>query len=584
MNKSLWWKLGSIFASFLLAMYWLTPTIYLLATSGAKPWEDVREEQSWAKIFPKETIKLGLDLQGGIHLVLSVEIDKYIQNEMLKYASFLSNYLQDKKIPVGKVEQIAGTNNIAVYLVRSADAGAVKSMLAEDFARFTYNQDASIRLGAGALVYSPLDSWLEEIRTQALNQTKQTIENRIDQFSVSEPHIATLGSNRILVQLPGMSDPDRALSIIRKTALLEFKLVSNDMPREQIMQLVQEAVVNKQIPAEYSHEDVNRVLQGKLPAGTEVLFEVSVDPTTRESTKTPYLLHSATLLTGSVLEDARVRTDPSNFNNPYVSLQMNEPGAEIFDKITTDNVGRQLAIVLDNKVASAPTIQDRIPKESAMDGRVSITLNSMQTYEEQMKEAEDLMIVLRAGSLPAPVEVEENRSVGPTLGRDSINSGMLALLSSTLLILVFMMLYYKFSGLVANLALFLNVVFLLAAMAMMGATLTLPGIAGIVLTIGMAVDANIIINERIREELRTGKTPRAAIETGYEKANITIFDSNITTIIAGVVLLEYGSGPIQGFAVTLIVGLITSYVTALWVTRAVFQFVYERTSLKKLSI
>jgi len=266
------------------------------------------------------------------------------------------------------------------------------------------------------------------------------------------------------------------------------------------------------------------------------------------------------------------------------AVQTNERGGEIIQNITEKNVGRYLAIILDNNVMSYPVIKERIPKESCMQGALSIQLNSMQDINSMWKEAEDLVIVLRAGSLPAPVEVLNNRSVGPSLGRDSIAAGQQALIWGCIFVVLFMLIYYVWSGVVANIALLLNVFFILAALALLQATLTLPGIAGLVLTIGMAVDANVIIFERIREELRVGKTPKAAIQAGYDKAHLTILDANVTTIIAGIVLLQYGTGPIQGFAVTLILGIISSYITSLWISKVIFQVVLQLKGLKRLSM
>jgi protein-export membrane protein SecD len=292
---------------------------------------------------------------------------------------------------------------------------------------------------------------------------------------------------------------------------------------------------------------------------------------------TLYLLKPETELTGGFLSDARVDigsgADLQTANQPYVSFTLNDEGAEIFDRVTGQNIKKRLAIVMDKKVHSAPVIQGRIPQgRGQITGRFSMT------------EAQDLAIILRSGALPAPVTIIEERSVGPSLGKDSIRAGLIAGLAGTLVVLLFMMVYYRFSGMLANLALVLNLIMLLAALAGLNATLTLPGIAGIILTIGMAVDANVLILERIREELGLGKTIRSAIDAGYEKAFTTILDSNMTTIITGVVLYQFGTGPIRGFAITLIVGLLINMFTAIVVTRVIYDYITTKYPIKQLSI
>ena len=277
-------------------------------------------------------------------------------------------------------------------------------------------------------------------------------------------------------------------------------------------------------------------------------------------------------MTGDVVSDARVRPS-SDLEGPYVELVLNDSGARLFEKITSDNVGRQLAIILDNTVYSAPVIREKIGG-----GRASITGNF------DIKEARDLAIVLRAGALPAPVTIAEERTVGPSLGKDSIRQGILSFMVGGALIVVFMILYYKFAGVLADLAVILNVLLLMAALAAFEATLTLPGIAGIVLTVGMAVDANVLINERMREELRLGKNARAAIEAGYERALPAILDSNITTFLSGLILFQFGSGPVKGFAVTLCIGIITTVFTAVFCTRVVYDYLLANRRLTTLSV
>jgi len=297
-----------------------------------------------------------------------------------------------------------------------------------------------------------------------------------------------------------------------------------------------------------------------------------VDPQTGAVRKIPYLLREKTLMTGEFIKDARVSLD-SQFNQPFIPFELTDVGAKLFEQITGANVGKKLAIILDNNVYSAPVIKDRIAGGRAMiEGQFDT------------KEASDLAIVLRSGSLPAPVKILEQRTVGPSLGQDSIKKGILSTIISAALVVLFMIVYYKFSGIIADIALVLNIILTLAVLALFRATLTLPGIAGLVLSVGMAVDANILIHERIKEELRFGKTIRAAIDQGYHRAFSAIIDSNLTTFIAGILLYQFGTGPVKGFAVTLSIGILANLFTAVYITRVIFDFVSLRPGFKKLSI
>jgi preprotein translocase subunit SecD len=317
---------------------------------------------------------------------------------------------------------------------------------------------------------------------------------------------------------------------------------------------------------------VSAALQGSVPPGSEVLYKVDEDPATKRTSRTPFLLKKAALLTGASLTDARVQLD-SQYGEPYVSIELDKKGARTFERVTGENVGKRLAIVLDDKVYSAPTIQEKIGGGKArITGRFT------------MEEARDLAIVLRAGALPAPVTVLEERTVGPSLGADSIRSGLISILVGGLLVLAFMGVYYKLSGLLADFEVILDLALIGAGLAAFGATLTLPGLAGVILTIGMAVDNNVLIYERIREELRLGKTPRGAVDAGFDRATTTIMDANITTLISAVVLFQFGTGPIKGFAVTLSIGVIASMFTAIVVSRLIFNYFLDVRKIRRLSI
>ena len=374
--------------------------------------------------------------------------------------------------------------------------------------------------------------------TDAMDRAIEILRNRIDQFGVSEPLIQKQGENLIVVQLPGVKDPQRAIDLIGKTALLEFKLVDD---------------TNK----------TSEAIQGKVPDGFEMM---------KDKNDESLLVKKDASLTGSAIADAKVKIG-GQYNQPYVAIDFNEQGAKDFAKLTGDNINRRLAIILDGVVQSAPVIRSRIP-----DGHAIIEGNFT------MEDASQLAIVLRAGALPAPVNIIENRTIGPSLGQDSIKSGVRACLIGLAAIVIFMFIYYGMSGLIADVALIGNFVVLLAAMAAFHFTLTLPGIAGIILSLAMAVDANVLIFERIREELNNGKTVRVAIDTGYERATVTIVDCNLTNLLAATCLFNFGTGPVKGFAVTLFLGILISMFTAIIVTHLIFDYSLQGRDIKKLSI
>jgi protein-export membrane protein SecD len=460
MQKSIQWKAILTAIIIILALAYLYPTYQWY---GKSPEERTKLEESKDKILGK-ILKLGLDLRGGMHLVLEVDFNR---------------------LPEGT---------------------------------------------------SPSD---------AMERALEVIRNRVDQFGVAEPLIARQGDRWIVMELPGVKDPERAIGLIGKTALLEFKLVNDGVRISEVL------------------DSEGKVDPNKIPAGYEVL------PGRRE---TLFLLKEEPEITGAALTNAKVKIG-GQYNMPYVAVDFNRDGAKKFARITEVNIERNLAIVLDGRVQSAPVIKSKIP-----DGHAIIEGNFT------MEEAKNLAIVLRAGALPAPVNIIENRTVGPSLGRDSVRAGVVATGIGLICVMLFMVIYYRLSGLVVDLALILNLIILLGMMAYFRATLTLPGIAGIILIIGMSVDANVLIFERIREELRAGKTVRVAIDSGYQKAFRTILDSNLTTLIAAAFLFQFGTGPVKGFAVTLSLGILISMFTALVVTHMVFDMVLVGKKVEKLSI
>ncbi len=533
MLRSIQWRAGLIICFLALSILFLVPTL----VEPLPNW--------WGKVLPTEKIHLGLDLRGGMHLLLEVETRKAVDSAMERYASDIKDTLSKKNIAFEQVERTPD-GKISILLPDSK-ANDLFSQIRSD--QYSNLKVASFREQGGkfqyALELNPKEAM--SIEESAVRQALETIRNRIDQFGVTEPLIAPQGENQILVQLPGIKDPQRAIELIGRTAQLEFKLVDDE-------------------------NSLEAALKGDIPPGDEILYQKVTDPQTGVVTRRPYLLKKRPLMTGDVIADARMRIK-SDFNEPYVSMDFNAQGARLFDQITAENVKKRLAIVLDNNVYSAPVIQERISG-----GKAQITGSFSP------EEAQDLAIVLRAGALPAPVKIIQNVTVGPTLGQDSIDKGVRAALIGAGLVVIFMALYYGLSGLIADWALVLNIIYLMGALASMRATLTLPGIAGIILAIGMAVDSNVLMFERIREELRVGKTVRAAVDSGYDKALFTIIDSHVTTLITAVVLFQFGTGPIKGFAVTLSLGVIINLFSALIGTKVIFDYINFKKQLSKLSI
>ncbi|MGH7390954.1 MAG: protein translocase subunit SecD [Candidatus Rokuibacteriota bacterium] len=499
----------------------------------------------WYLYPPRKTINLGLDLQGGIHLVLGVEADKAIAAQTDRVAEDIKAALERKGIGVTRIAR-EGDAAIVVQLATPQAWNDALTAVAE-FGQTFERRDEDQAAGRFRLVLSPAE--IDRLRDLAVRQAVETIRNRVDQFGVAEPTITRQGQDRVLIQLPGVQDPERAKGLIGKTALLEFKLLDE-------------------------RTSVDDALAGRLPEASEVLYQRRVDKETKQERRTPYVVQKRTLLTGAELNRAEVQADPNSVGSWQVSIEFNATGARVFGDVTEQNVGRHLAIILDGNVYSAPRINERIPG-----GRAVIT------GQFTVEDARDLAIVLRAGALPAPVTILEERTVGPSLGADSIRQGLIAIAASAALVFVFMLVYYRLSGLIADVALGLNLLILMACMAAFGATLTLPGIAGIALTIGMAVDTNILIFERIREELRVGKTPRAAIDSGFSRAFRTIIDTHVTVLVTAAILYNFGTGPVKGFAVSLFVGLTASLFTAVFFTRLLFDLVYMgRRKLQAISI
>lgn len=478
----------------------------------------------WKIYPPKKTINLGLDLKGGMHIVLQVDLLKYFENKATNVDPAFIDYIKSVQARVAQSQE-----NLMLVLQEEADAKGIE--LSKYFPDYLPGEKIKPN-------NKILEAFWSEAST-APEKAQEIIRRRIDAFGVSEPVIHTEGTNRIVVQLPGIKEKERAKALIGKTALMEFRLVSDD--KEKTL----EAMKGTQIP------------------GYELMYEK------REGVSYPLLVKRRPELTGSSLKSAIPTV--GQYGEPIVSFNLDSKGSKIFALVTEQNVGRRLAIVLDNEVLMAPVIKTAITGGSGV-----IEGNFTQA------EAQDIANVLNAGALPAPVEIIEDRTVSPTLGKDSINKGIISGIAGLLLVVVFMGVYYLKSGLIADFALCLNILFIFACLAWFKATLTLPGIAGIILTIGMAVDANVLINERIREESALGKKIGAAISAGYDKAFVTILDSNLTTLFAALIMFIFGTGPIRGFAVTLSIGIFASMFTAIFVTRAVLDFLLLKKGLTRL--
>lgn len=519
-----------------------------------------------------EGLRLGLDLQGGIHLVLRVNLPKALENTLELAANDLKDTLAKESISAVITE--SSTKDILILTLPNAQAIDRVQEIIND--RFDEELAVTADVQEGRfprLLLSLSEERVNFIANNAVNQSLEILRNRIDQFGVAEPVIVRQGEDEIVIQLPGVKDPDRAFNLLQGTAQLEFKLVAEQagINLEELLEQAQSTGQwsgSRQEPDEVTR--LNRYLAPSLPDNTSIYFERTRDRQTGLDFYAPILLENKVLMTGDMVKDAQVRVG-GTFNEPYVSIDFTSRGGTLFADITEKNVGRQLAIVLDGNVRSAPRINERI-----LGGAAQIT--GRFNHEE----AADLAIVLRVGALPAPVDVIQNMTVGSTLGQDSIQKGITSGIFGAILVLSFMLVYYRIPGLIANFALALNMLFLFSGLAIMNATLTLPGIAGIVLSIGMAVDANVLIFERMREELAVGKSVRSSIDGGFSKALWTIVDSQVTTLITAMVLFIFGTGPIKGFAITLTLGIIFNLFTALFCSRLAFDTLTGAHLIKKL--
>lgn len=490
---------------------------------------------------PKDKINLGLDLKGGMHLVLQVVTDDAINIETDQEIMRLRDQLKKKNIEFETIVK-GKLGRFTIQEINPDQEGKIKDLLDDYFKEWDYSVIGK------TITLSIRPNVARYLRDQAVRQSQQTIWNRVDELGLVEPTIQRQGltGERIIVELPGVENPDKVKNLIKTTAFLEWKLVKGGPAPDE--------------------ETLLKDFGGKVPEDLEILRG---DPKKTEGGY--YLVTRVATVTGNDLRNARRSED--EWNSPAVAFSFKPDGAKRFDKMTSENIGKPLSIVLDGKIQEVATIESRISDSGILRGRFTV------------EEADDISMLLRAGSMPATIKYLEERTIGPSLGADSIRKGLSATIIALILVFIFMVFYYRFSGFNAIIALTLNILILMGALSYFKATLTLPGIAGIILTIGMAVDANVLVFERIREELSLGKSILSSISVGFSRAFRTILDANVTTIIAAIFLFQFGTGPVKGFAITLIIGITASMFTAVFVSHLIFDLVYsKRKKIEKLSI
>ena len=526
----------------------------------------------------KNKLVYGLDIQGGLHLVLSADVAEILQERIQRQSSEIQEELKKENIESLSTEVLKKPLSLLIQLKSASDLEKAEVW----FKKSEFSRNFQILpAGESILKLAYYETRVKEIKEQAIKQSIEVIRNRIDEFGVSEPLINAQGENRILVQLPGIEDSKKAKELIQRTARLDLALVNEDFPPEKLFPLIEGAEKKGNYSLEESDvsyreyvKKINEDLKDKLPENSRLVFEKAPSAVTIKAGKIPYLVDRNQSVQGGLLEDASVVFDQDT-NRPQVSFRFQPEGRKLFSNLTAKNVGKKLAVILDNVLKSAPVVQSRISDR----GQISLGSGN---YEELLDEANMIATTLRAGALPADLHQLEEKTVGPTLGKDSIDKGKKAGIIGLLLVILFMLVYYKSLGLIANISLVANMFFLLSMMSSLSAVLTLPGVAGIILTIGMAVDANVIIFERIKEELRKGASLKLAVRDGFGNAFSAILDANITTAIVCFVLIYFSTGPVRGFAVTLFCGILSSLWTAVFLSRTIMDFLIVRFGWKKI--
>ncbi len=611
MERSWYWRVAIIAGVALFSIYYLVPSWFYFKLPPDQRNGEVYDQSvpRWAP-GAKKHLNLGLDLQGGIHLAMGVDVDRAVKAKVARRGDEIADYLKSKDVAFTDARVVSGGKQVEV---KGPDLDKIKSTVLDGYGEMYAPGGAD----PGAVKFAFKDQTLREFQAKAVEQAEKVIRNRIDKWGVTEPDIKRKANSQIQIQLPGFKDPQKAKELLGRTAQLEFKIADDENPvLDQLRATVPPCPGDRggpklplpeggcwlpdgvQLPNGGSREAT--MLVANTRAELEKLIETRAEPLLDPSKDVvgigehvvvaqggfqaryyiSYLLRAKTELTGDYIADAYVSrddSDPMRRGQPVVGFKMTPEGARLMEKLTSENMGRRMATVLDDKVETAPYIRGRISSNG------QITLGSGTDQQRMFQEANDIALVLKAGALPAPVTITEERTVGATLGPELVKKGTAGALIGLTVVLLFMVLYYRGSGLIADVALVLNGLLVLAIMSTIGSTLTLPGIAGFVLTLGMAVDANVLINERIREEMRAGQTVKRAVAQGYDRVFWTIVDSHVTTLVAGLVLMTYGSGPVRGFAVTLIIGLLASMFTSIVVTRVIMEF-FTRHDTARLSV
>lgn len=565
-NQRFRWAI--VLATLFVGLYWFSPNVLDSKKIG---------------FLPDSKIVKGLDIQGGIHLVLGVDVQNFMKEKVERLVKLFREDFKNEGINGVEVSFVAEPK--PSFVVKAGTADSLQK--ARDFVNKNYPSTFQMQnLSNTEARFSYFDNVEREQKEKVVGQAIEVIRNRIDSFGTLEPNISAQGDNKILVQLPGIEDSEKAKQLLNTTARLEFMIISDEIDSGRLEAWVKEVEeagnytlgVTNENGLEYANyiRRINEDLADKLPVDTEIVFEMLTNVSSLTEGRVPRLAKNDFIVTGDMVEDAYVGRDGQAGGRPVVLFSMGVDGRKPFGDITGNNIGKPLGIVLDKVLKSAPNVSSRITDS----GQITLgTGNSDEIFEE----AQFVSRTLRAGALPASLQQLEERTVGPTLGADSIRKGGIAGIVGSVLVVIFIIAYYGLLGVIASVALGLNILLLLAILSTLGATLTLPGIAGIVLTVGMAVDANIIIFERIKEELRKGTGLAAAVKDGYANALSAILDSNITTAIVCVVLLNYGTGPVKGFAVTLICGVITSVFTAVFVSRTFVDVFIRKFQIKKMT-
>lgn len=593
------WKIRLLAAMAALgvAFYFLYPSLVYVSLSEAELKEVRQNKSAFDKFVPswgaKSHIVPGLDLQGGIHIVLGVDLEKAITDKTARAADRLVDYAKNEGLKIASIHQKGEKptlqDQVDIVLHSPSEVEAFKEKVVKKFSDFQFitssGSTVSLRL---------IPELVQNIRQDAVSQTITTIVSRIDKMGVTEPSISRQGDSGVQIQLPGYDNPEAAKHFLGRTAQLGFQMCADetmfmkdlkDLPTG--VELVEsgygrpDSTMGKDIFLKFSARDLETVktyLADKVPTEFVVKYGKLGHPGLGEEAMRTYTLERKVPLTGDDLVEARVSQGSETNPRPGVSLSFGPAGAKVFSELTGASIGKRMAIVLEDNIDSAPVINSKIP-----DGNAFISMGGSRTNQEMLQDANQLSLVLKSGALPAPVTFREERTVGPSLGKESVKQIKVAVIVGSILIGLFMLFYYRLSGAISLIAVIFNGVVVLAVMSFLGATLTLPGIAALLLTVGMAVDANVIINERIREELRLGKLPRSAVKAGYDAAMSAIVDANVTTFIAGMVLWQFGTGPVQNFATMLMIGTVSSVIASIFVTRIFMDMVTSR-GQKTLSI